>query len=201
MVRQRKSEVVLQSARTLFLEKGFDGTTVDDIAAGALVSKATVYSNFSDKAAVFGALLDRVAVESATILAAVVARLDGPGDVEARLVRTATALAQGVLRPEVLQLRRLAISESARFPPEVAAYFERGPGSTLVLLARAFRSLDEQGQLVVPDPDLAAAAYAYSTVGPLQDRALLTGSTPAPEEIERFAGGGAHAFYAAHRPR
>ena len=201
MVRQRKSEAVLQSARALFLERGFDGTTVDDIAEGAHVSKATVYSNFSDKAAVLAALLDRVATESAAILVAVVARLDGPGGVEERLVRTAVALAQGVLRPEVLQLRRLAIGESARFPAEVAAYFERGPGSSLVLLARAFCALDEQGLLVVADPDLAAAAYAYAAVGPLQDRALLTGSTPAPEEIARYAGGAACAFYAAHRPR
>lgn len=201
MVRQRKSEAVLQSARALFLEKGFDGTTVDDIAEGAHVSKATVYSNFSDKAAVLAALLDRVAIESAAILAGVVARLDEPGDVEDRLVHTATALARGVLRPEVLQLRRLAISESARFPTEVAAYFARGPGSSLLLLASGFRSLHEQGLLTVPEPDLAAAVYAYAAIGPLQDRALLTGSLPASEEIQHYAGGAAQMFYAAHRPR
>lgn len=199
-MRQRKSEAVLASARTLFLLNGYDGTTVDDIAEGAHVSKATVYSNFSDKAAVLSALLDRVAVESAAILGAVVTPLGSADDVERRLVETAIALARGVLRPEVLQLRRLAIAESSRFPAEVAAWFARGPGSSLGLLSDAFRSLHEHGALDVPDPDTAAAQYAYAAVAPLQDRALLTGDLPSADEVERFAGDAARAFWRAHRP-
>lgn len=198
-MRQRKSEVVLTSARALFLRKGFGATTVDEIAEAAHVSKATVYSNFGDKAAVLAALLDRVAAESAQILAGVVALLDGPGPVEDRLEQTATALARGVLRPEVLQLRRLALAESVRFPAEVAAYYEHGPGSTIRLLARAFTDLDAQGLLVVDDPEEAAARFAYSVVGPAQDRALLTGVTPDPVEVGRTAGAAARAFLAAHR--
>jgi TetR/AcrR family transcriptional regulator, mexJK operon transcriptional repressor len=199
-MRERKAEEVLTSARALFLEKGFDGTSVDDIALRAHVSKATVYNNFPDKATVLTALLDRVATESATILAAVVAPLTEPGDVEARLERTAIALARGVLRPEVLQLRRLAIAESVRFPGAVAGYFEHGPGSTLRLLADALGTLDRQGRLSVPDPELAAAELAYAAVGALQDRALLTGEQPTPATVERFAGGAARDFVRAHRP-
>lgn len=200
-MRQRKSEDVLASARTLFLLHGYDGTTVDDIAEGAHVSKATVYSNFPDKAAVLTALLDRVGVESATILATVVTPLGSAEDVERRLVETAIALARGVLRPEVLQLRRLAITQSVRFPTEVAAYFERGPGSSLRLLADAFRALHEHGSLDAPDPEAAAAQYAYAAVAPLQDRALLTGAVPSSADVERFAGDAARAFWRAHRPR
>jgi TetR/AcrR family transcriptional regulator, mexJK operon transcriptional repressor len=191
---------VLESARTLFLTKGYEGTSVDDIAERAHVSKATVYSNFSDKAAVLAAMLDRVAVESAAILEAMVAPLTTGGDVEQRLVDTAVALARGVLRPEVLQLRRLAIAESARFPAEVAAYFERGPGSSVRLLADAFRALHDDGLLIAPDPEQAAAQYAYAAVAPLQDRALLMGETPPDAEVRRAAGEAARAFWRAHRP-
>ena len=199
-MRQRKFEAVLMSARTLFLDKGFSATTVDEIAEAAQVSKATVYSNFSDKAAVLVALLDRVATESAQILADVVALLDSPGAVEERLELTAAALAAGVLRPEVLQLRRLALAESVRFPAEVAAYYDHGPGSTLRLLEQALRDLDAQGLLVVTDPEEAAARFAYSVVGPAQDRALLTGSLPSPSQVEQRAAAAARAFFAAHRP-
>lgn len=199
-MRQRKSEAVLESARTLFLAKGFDHTTVEEIAEAAHVSKATVYNNFPDKSAVLDALLDRVAVESSQILATVVAPLYGDGDLEDRLARTATALAHGVLRPEVLQLRRLAITESARAPQAVARYFERGPGSALRLLADALRDLHEQGLLDVPDNDRSAAQFAYAAVGPLQDRALLGGETPSAATIERYATGAARDFIAAHRP-
>jgi len=67
-MRQRKSEAVLESARTLFLSNGYDATTVDDIAERAHVSKATVYSNFPDKAAVLSALLEWGAEQGATTL-------------------------------------------------------------------------------------------------------------------------------------
>lgn len=199
-MRQRKSEAVLASARTLFLDKGFDATTVEEIADAAHVSKATVYNNFPDKAAVLAALLDRVASESAQILEGVVALLDRPGPVEVRLEQTAVALVTGVLRPEVLQLRRLALAEAVHFPTEVAAYYDRGPGSTLRLLTRAFRDLDAEGVLAVPDPGEAAARFAYSVVGPAQDRALLTGVLPPAVEVERNAVAAARAFLAAHRP-
>jgi TetR/AcrR family transcriptional repressor of mexJK operon len=198
-VRQRKAEVVLSSARTLFLEKGFGATTVDEIADAAHVSKATVYNNFGDKAAVLAALLDRVADESTQILAGVVAMLHGPGPIATRLEDTAVALVHGVLRPEVLQLRRLAVTESVRFPAEVAAYYDRGPRSTLRLLEQAFRDLDAEGLLRVDDPEEAASRFAYSVVGPAQDRALLTATTPSASELTRAARSAAQAFLAAHR--
>jgi TetR/AcrR family transcriptional repressor of mexJK operon len=199
-MRQRKAEAVLTSARALFLDRGFAATTVEQIAEAARVSKATVYSNFEDKRAVLAALLDRVASESEQILGDVVALLEGSGHVQARLERTAVALASGVLRPEVLQLRRLALAESVRFPAEVAAYYDHGPGSTLRLLERAFRDLDAQGLLVVEDPAEAAARFAYSVVGPGQDRALLAGTAPSATETARTATSAARAFFAAHRP-
>ena len=62
-MRQRKGEAVLASARRLFLEKGYEATTVDEIARAAHVSKATVYSNFSDKPAVLAALQLAVLVQ------------------------------------------------------------------------------------------------------------------------------------------
>ena len=200
-MRARKAEAVLESARHLFLERGFEATTVDDIAAAAQVSKATVYSNFPDKAAVHTALRDRGAVESAAILARLLAPLDEPGPVEDRVVGAAVALARGVLRPEVLQLRRLAVGESARFPDAVAAYFVQGPGESVRLLAGAFTAMADEGLLTVDDPDDAAAQFAYAVVGPLQDRAVFTGRAPDDSEVVRFATSSAQAFLTAHRRR
>lgn len=199
-MRLRKSEEVLESARDLFLAKGFDATTVDEIASGAGVSKATVYSNFTDKSAVLVALLDRVAAESAAILAAVTTPLDRGGPLEDRLTETLVALVRGVLRPEVLQLRRLAVTEAPRVPAAVADYFERGPASSLRLLAEALRALDASGSLEVPDPDRSSARLAYAAVGPLQDRALLLHEVPTEEEIRACAVDATRDFLAAHRP-
>jgi AcrR family transcriptional regulator len=49
---------ILGAATKVFLERGFSGATLDDIAAAAGFSKGAVYSNFDDKDALFLALVD-----------------------------------------------------------------------------------------------------------------------------------------------
>lgn len=50
-----KRAAILEAARTLFIQHGFDGVSMDQIAAGAGVSKLTVYSHFGDKENLFSA--------------------------------------------------------------------------------------------------------------------------------------------------
>ena len=45
----RKRKAILQAAATLFLRNGYLGTSMDEIAALAGVSKQTVYKHFGDK--------------------------------------------------------------------------------------------------------------------------------------------------------
>ena len=49
-----KRAAILHAAKQLFPENGFDGTSMDMIAALAGVSKLTVYSHFTDKESLFG---------------------------------------------------------------------------------------------------------------------------------------------------
>ena len=49
----RKFDQVLEGARKVFLSDGFEGSSVDDIARAASVSKATLYSYFADKRLLF----------------------------------------------------------------------------------------------------------------------------------------------------
>ncbi|MCU1472851.1 TetR/AcrR family transcriptional regulator [Amnibacterium sp.] len=191
-MRRRKAAAVLESARTLFLDEGFDATSVDRIAAGAGVSKATVYSNFADKPALLTALVESVTQESAVILARAVQPLDADGPVEERLIEAAMALAGGVLRPEVVGLRRLAIGESTRHPDIARTYFERGPAATLRLLTEAF------ARLGVTDAAAAADQFAYAVIGPLQDRALLAGAALDEAAIRAHVHSTVGAFVRAH---
>ena len=199
-MRGRKAAEVLAGARELFLLQGFSGTSVEDIAARAGVSKATVYSNFADKDALLVALVDQLTAEAEGIVAAAVGALRGPGGIEERFTRLAVAISGGVLRPEVVRLRRLAVAEAARVPAAGRAYWSHGPGRTLELLEAEFRRLDAEGALAVPDPGAAAAMFAYALVGPGQDRALLTGSAPGPDELRRYARSVARTLLAAFAP-
>src|SRR5688572_7058892 len=65
----RSRAAVVEAARTLFMEKGYDGTTMDDIAALASIAKRTLYNNYADKAALFSEIVrDAIAYAEAFVV-------------------------------------------------------------------------------------------------------------------------------------
>src|SRR5258707_1886324 len=57
----RRDARLLDAATTLFMERGFDGTSIDAVAEAAGVSKPTVYARYRDKRDLFAAVLrDRI---------------------------------------------------------------------------------------------------------------------------------------------
>ncbi len=112
----QKVEAILQGAMQEFLTHGFAGTTMDRVTAAAGVSKATIYSYFQDKEKLFFALIDRSISSHRSKLD----RLDleffqrEPTKVLADLANN--FLNQVSDTPELLDLIRLTIAESKRFP-------------------------------------------------------------------------------------
>jgi len=174
----RKGALILDTARQMFLDRGYDATSLDDVAAASGVSKTTVYNNFEDKEGLFGAVVLSVTERAEKIIAELGATLSGDEPVAGRLTAVARTLAYGVLSPAVVQLRRLAISEALRFPAIVTAYWDRAPARTLALLTEAFTQMAARGELDTDDPAAAAALFAYAVLGPYQDQALLQPSRP-----------------------
>jgi TetR/AcrR family transcriptional regulator, mexJK operon transcriptional repressor len=186
-VRARKSDEVLGAAKRIFLERGFDAATVDEIAAEARVSKATVYSNFHDKESLLAAMIDRVTSESAAILETVAEQRDDDGTVEERLRRMGGVLARGVLSPDILRLRRLAVSTATAFPESSTLYWQRGPAAAIAMLETRLRVMVDRGELDVPDVAASAAQFAYAILGPLQDRAMFdVAFTPDRGAVDRY---------------
>ena len=172
-MRARKSDQVLEAARRVFLERGFDAATVEEVALDAGVSKATVYSNFRDKHALLEAMIDRVTAESRAILSTAVQPLDEGGPLKERFTRVGIALVRGVLRPEVIQLRRLALSTAVEFPDSASLYWQRGPGATIEMLSGRLEAMNAAGEIACRHPGGTAALFAYALIGPLQDRMLF----------------------------
>ncbi|WP_237102208.1 TetR/AcrR family transcriptional regulator [Nonomuraea sp. MG754425] len=54
-----RREQLIHISRTLFAEKGFDGTSIEEIAATAQVSKPVVYEHFGGKEGVYAVVVDR----------------------------------------------------------------------------------------------------------------------------------------------
>jgi AcrR family transcriptional regulator len=59
MTGRERREQLVQISRSLFAEKGFDGTSIEEIAATAQVSKPVVYEHFGGKEGVYAVVVDR----------------------------------------------------------------------------------------------------------------------------------------------
>jgi len=84
----RTRQKVLDAARTLFAERGYEPATIRDIARGAGMSTGAVFANFQDKAELFEAVLSEDMVKLAETLKGAAA---GEGSVKSRLMAALTA--------------------------------------------------------------------------------------------------------------
>src|SRR5829696_1812736 len=197
----RKRRAILDAAATVFLRNGYRGTSMDEIAALAGVSKQTVYKHFADKESLFVEIVTGAVDEVSDPVHAEVLALADSGDVEADLRDLARRQLAAVMQPRLLQLRRLVIGEANRFPELGRTFYERGPGRTIAALADAFKRLAERGVLQLEDPALAAAHFNWLIMSAPINRAMLLGRDEplAGGDLEQYADGGVRAFMAAYR--
>jgi TetR/AcrR family transcriptional repressor of mexJK operon len=198
----RTRAAVAEAATTLFLRTGYQGTSVDDIAALAQVSKRSVYNNFGDKDTLFTEIVLGYTATAEQFASRLVADLPSADDVPTAVRDLARRHLAVVTQPQVLRLRRLIILEATRFPDLAAEYYRRAPGRVVSALTQAFGELHARGELNAPCPERAAEHYSYLVLGATLDNALFDpdGPTPSPAELERIADEGAEAFLAAYRP-
>ena len=196
----RKRAAILEAATTLFLRNGYLGTSMDEVAALARVSKQTVYKHFADKERLFSAIVIATVDEIADPNYDEVLSLKDTGDVERDLRGFARRQLRAVMEPRLLQLRRLVIGEAGRFPTLGLLFFERGPGRTIEALAAMFERLTSRGALDLDDSRIAAAHFNWLVMSiPLNQAMLLGEDKPATAaELDRYADAGVRAFLAAY---
>jgi TetR/AcrR family transcriptional repressor of mexJK operon len=195
----RSRAAVVEAATTLFLEKGFGGTTMEEIAALAGITKRTVYNNYTDKGTLFTQIVaDTIAYagEFARDLHDELAKAPTATDLPAALHDLARRLALAILRPEIIALRRLLIREARTVPGLAKDYFDRAPGRVIAALAAEFENLSRLGLLHAPSSRRAAEQFAYLVVGEPLDRAMLVGTLPSKEHALECAREGVETFLA-----
>jgi TetR/AcrR family transcriptional repressor of mexJK operon len=197
----RKRRDILQAATKLFLEHGYLGTSMDEIAARASVSKQTVYKHFADKERLFTEIVTTTVSEASEPVHREVVELEESGDIQQDLTELARRQLAMVMQPRLLQLRRLVIGESGRFPELGRTFQRQGPDRTIKALAQAFERLADRGALRnVEDPRLAAAHFNWLVMSiPLNKAMLLGTDKPATrKQLDAFADAGVKAFLKAY---
>jgi TetR/AcrR family transcriptional repressor of mexJK operon len=203
----RKRADIIDTATALFLRNGYAGTSMDEIAAGAEVSKQTVYKNFTDKEALFRAIVLGVAANSRGVVADLTtaftaAEAHSPDELVALLTSVARHYLDAVLQSRVLSLRRLVIAEADRFPDLARAYYDQAPSRGIDAIATALRTYFDAGLLAAADPRLAAAHFAYLALAPAQDKAMFNPTEqPDDEERDYLSREAARVFVAAYQAR
>jgi len=195
----RKRRAIIAAATTLFLRQGYQGTSMDEIAALARVSKQTIYKHCADKEQLFSDIILGVTAIAEEFAQAVPILLQDTDDLEQALGALARRYITAVMQPQVLQLRRLVIAEAGRFPELARTYYARAPQRVLAALAAALQRLAARGLLRLNDPLLAANHFAFLIVAIPLDKAMFCGDDSfTAADLAHVADAGVRAFLAAY---
>ena len=195
----RKRDQILQAARRTFRDRGYEGSSMDVIAAEAKVSKATVYAHFADKPALFAEMVAEYCREQQAALAQIEAANPRVGE---GLNLLARMMMRFLARPEALRFGRMIIGESARFPELGRTFVEAGFLALQSDIAGYLGRAAARGDLEVPDPALAAELFVSMIRGPLQFRSLRAlGAAPSDADLDRLAAEAARVTIAAYARR
>lgn len=177
--RPRQSQL-LEAAEELFIEHGYDKTSIEMIAETAGIARQTVYNQFGSKEGLFLAITKGLAEE---VTASISEPLDAGRDVRAVLERFLAGFVRVALSPRATAIYRLVISETPRFPMLGRVIYDEGVARTNADLAAM---LSVQSALDVPDPELAARHLIALTIHHLHLLAHLgIAATVPPRRLQR----------------
>jgi len=193
-----KRRQIVEGARTIFLQHGFDAASMNDIARAAGVSKGTLYVYFDNKEQLFAAIVREECLAHAEGAFA----LDPQDhDVEGRLKRLGTAYVEFLCSAGKASALRIVIAIADRMPEIGKVFYETGPADGIAKLADYLRAQTQAGVLAVEDAEVAAAQFLDSCQSTLFKPLLLNFSeAPEHDRIDHVVGIAVRNFLAAYRP-
>jgi TetR/AcrR family transcriptional repressor of mexJK operon len=162
------NEALLDVALDLFLDQGFDRTSIEAICAHAGMAKRTVYARYGDKDSLFKAALQRAIQE--WIVPVERLRAAEVDDLEACLIAVGEILLGNIMNPTGQRLLRLTNAESGRSPEIGQANVRQGTDPHIAYLAELFAR--RLGSKLAPlDAKEAAEGFLHLVTGPAVDAA------------------------------
>ena len=168
---EARRRAILEAAKHVFLERGFSGASMAEVAARTGGSKQTIYSYFPSKEELFVAMMLE---KGAVMIEPIFEQFENCADRARALRDFAAQLIRFLTDPEVLAFRRIIYAEGARSNLG-KLYFENGPKPGWMRIAEDVRRAMDAGQMRRGDPWMAVQHFsALCEAGPVQG--LLEGS-------------------------
>ncbi len=178
---ERRHAVLLQTAARLFLERGLDAVSIDEIAKQAAVAKRFIYARYRDKSELFVAAIEHCFADRLEMLHA----FEPPRRrVEIGLVAFGRKLLEIALQPDAVALQRLFIAAAPRFPDLGKLFIARNRHRSIGEIERVLTYYADNGEIELPYPQLIAEQFFISVAG-IPQRGALLGYRETPRAQER----------------
>lgn len=177
-----KRAAILEAAKEMFIELGFNGVSMDGIAASAGVSKLTVYSHFGDKDTLFTEAIQAKCVE---MMPDELFVTDSEGPLREQLLGIGHAFFTLISSDAAIATQRMMMT------PETddrvrQMFWQAGPARTETALSDFLGARVARGELVIEDTPLAARQFFCLIKGELHTH-MMCGLCAAPDQLDADA--------------
>jgi AcrR family transcriptional regulator len=191
-----KRRQILDGARAVFMDLGFDGASMGVIARAAGVSKGTLYVYFADKCRLFEAIVEQENLEQGKLAF----NFDPARDVETTLKEFGAAYIQLVCRPGGGSAIRTVMAIAERMPDVGRRYYAHVLENTINRLAGYLEVHVAAGDIAIDDCHLAASQFMQMCQATLF-LPFIFQAAPAPsaEQITKVVDSASRMFLAAYK--
>jgi AcrR family transcriptional regulator len=176
-----KRRQILDGARKVFMDLGFDGASMGEIARSAGVSKGTLYVYFADKSRLFEAIVEEETLDQGKVAF----NFDPERDVTTTLMDFGRAYIQMLCRPGGGSATRTVMAIAERMPEVGRRFYNNVVALTIARLAGYLEARAKLGDLRIEDCELAATQFMQMCQASLF-MPFLFQAAPAPS-AERIA--------------
>ncbi|MCC8619443.1 TetR/AcrR family transcriptional regulator [Xanthomonas vesicatoria] len=189
-------QTIVDAAYKLFVELGFQATTLDKVAQRAKVSKLSIYRHFESKEALFSAAIaDRCHQFAPQMFSE---SIDGSAEVQ--LLAVGSSLLRTLLSPDVRSVEAMVMADKKSQKSLSKLQYEGGPAYVIAQIEALLRQLHKNEVLDVPDPVASARLFAALFKG--SDLLIIARFDPAraedSKEIDSYCTSAVAMFIAAH---
>jgi AcrR family transcriptional regulator len=190
-----KRRQIIEGAHKVFMDLGFDGASMGEIARAAGVSKGTLYVYFADKSRLFEAIVEEETLEQGKLTF----NFDPDRDVTTTLMEFGQALIQLLCRPGGGSSTRTVMAIAERMPEVGRNFYNNVIAVTIARLSGYLEARAQLGELVIEDYPLAATQFMEMCKASLFLPFIFQAApAPSPERIAEVVSSATRMFLAGY---